>query len=105
MAHDYIWFLIHNNGYHNESIYLKYQYDKKKQSKVNQKASVIDLTDQAGGVEEQISEENNLAVKEAGNQNVDDVANLCEAQRNNLFCRYELADVVLKHEFGQKKFE
>lgn len=104
MARDYIWFLTHNGNYHNENIYLKYEYDQKNLSEQETETDERDSTD--GIVVHNDSSQKDLD-SSGGEDELcdDDIANLCLNEKKSPFYRYELADLVIKKEFEQKNFE
>lgn len=106
-AHEHIWQLTHNGNYHHEQIYSKYQYDKKTEKSTDK------VVDWDFGEEDASDEEVDILFEasddpsneQAQGNSDNEIVNLCVNKKSKLFNPYELADLVIKHEFELNNFK
>lgn len=96
--------MTHNGRWHNESIYLKWEYDQKlKGSRDDSEQIDSDESDKDLDVEANADRTTSDDDREANE--IDDIANLCLVQKKFLFDKYELADIVIQAEFENQTYE
>lgn len=83
-ARDFVWSLVHNGCYHNESIYRKWEHDKKLlESQQQTPTQVTDIEEV--DISEAANSENEDESDEEQNELVDDPANLRVIEKKGIF--------------------